>query len=66
MPLDIEKIRKLREKNGLSQSEAAERAGLNTRQRWHQIESGSITNVQLDTLESIAKALGVKAKDLLR
>ena len=66
MPLDTEKIRNLREKSGMSQSQAAEKAGLNTRQRWHQIESGAITNIELDTLEKIAKALGAKAKDLLK
>jgi transcriptional regulator with XRE-family HTH domain len=64
--LDIEKIRKLRERTGLSQAEAAEKAGLGTRQRWHRIESGLVTNIELDTLASIAKALGVKPKDLLR
>lgn len=66
MPLDVEKIRKLREKAGLSQSAAADRAGLKTRQRWHQIESGAIANIELDTLERVAKAVGVKAKDLLK
>jgi transcriptional regulator with XRE-family HTH domain len=66
MPLDIEKIKTLRERAGLSQAEAAAKAGLKTRQRWHQIESGTITNIELDTLERIAKALGVKAKDLLK
>jgi transcriptional regulator with XRE-family HTH domain len=66
MPLDTEKIRRLRERAGLSQSQAAEKAGMKTRQRWHQIESGTIANIELDTLESIAKALGAKAKDLLK
>lgn len=66
MPLDVEKIRELREKAGMSQAEAAEKAGLKTRQRWHQIESGTITNIELDTLERIATALSVRAKDLLK
>ena len=66
MPLNIKKIKRLREDVGLSQAEAAAKAGLKTRQRWHQIESGIITNIELDTLERIAKALGVKAKDLLK
>ena len=65
MPLDTEKIRKLRERAGLSQAEAAERAGFTTRQRWHQIESGAVPNIELDTLERVAKAVGVKARDLL-
>jgi len=66
VPLDIKKIKKLREDAALSQAEAADKAGLKTRQRWHQIESGIITNIELDTLERIARALGVKAKDLLK
>jgi transcriptional regulator with XRE-family HTH domain len=65
VPLDIEKIRKLRERAGLSQGQAAEKAGLKTRQRWHQIESGAVRNIELDTLERVAKAIGVKARDLL-
>jgi len=64
--LDVAKIRKLREAAGLSQDDAAKRAGLASRQRWHQIEGGSSINIELDTLERIAKALGVKGKDLLK
>ena len=64
--LDYKKIRRLREQARLSQAEAATKAGLGTRQRWHGIESGASTNIELDTLERIAKALGVKAKDLLK
>ena len=66
MPLDFEKIKRLREERGLSLQAAAEKAGIGDRQRWHAIESGRITNVKLDTLEAIAGALGVKAKDLLK
>lgn len=64
--LDTGKIRGLREQAGLTQQQAAEKAGLESRQRWHQIESGSTPNIELDTLDRIAKALGVKAKDLLK
>jgi transcriptional regulator with XRE-family HTH domain len=64
--LDIAKIRKLREAAGLSQEEAAKKAGLSSRQRWYHIEGGVNTNITLETLGQIAKALGVKAKDLLR
>ena len=63
--LDTEKIRQLRLKAGLSYEEAATRAGFNNRQQWYAIESGQRTNIELATLEKIASALGVKAKDLL-
>jgi len=66
MPLDIAKIRALREKLGMTQDEAAKAAGLGTRQRWHGIESGTVTNIKLETLEAVAAALGVKSKDLLK
>jgi transcriptional regulator with XRE-family HTH domain len=67
MPLlDTGKIKKLREGARLSQADAAKKAGIGTRQRWHGIESGANTNIELDTLERVAKALGVKAKDLLK
>jgi transcriptional regulator with XRE-family HTH domain len=63
--LNVEKIRALREKKGLTLQEAADAAGLKFRQRWARIESGDMTNVKLDTLYAIAGALGVKPKDLL-
>jgi transcriptional regulator with XRE-family HTH domain len=71
MPLDFEKIRALRMEAGLSMQAAADLAGFKSRQQWHQIESGERTNIELNTLESIAKALSTKnsriaAKDLLK
>jgi len=66
MPLDIAKIKELRERKGLSLAAAAERAGFKTRQQWYQIESGAVTNLKLESLERIAAALGVRAKDLLK
>ena len=66
MLLDLPKIKRLREQAGLSQTQAAEKAGLKSRQRWYQIEGGHIQNIELDTLAALAKALGVKAKDLLK
>lgn len=66
MGIDIEKIKSLREKKGLTQQEAAEAAGLEIKQRWNQIETGRTNNVTVETLEAVAKALGVKAKDLLK
>ena len=66
--LDTDKMKELREKLGLSMDEAARRAGFTSRQRWYEIEAGrgSRTNIKLDTLNRIAAALGVKAKDLLK
>ncbi|MGE5611211.1 MAG: helix-turn-helix domain-containing protein [Bacillota bacterium] len=64
--LDVEKIRELREKAGLTQQQAAELAKLKSRQHWNEIESGRQTNITMDTLERIASALGVKAKGLLK
>ncbi len=64
--LDTAKVRRLREKKGMSQTQAAIAAGFNTRQRWYEVESGHKPNVTIDTLNRIAAALGVRAKDLLK
>ena len=63
--LDLEKIRQLRERKGLTQEAAAKLAGFRSRQAWNNIESGR-QSPRLDTLERIAAALGVKARDLLK
>lgn len=59
-------MKALREKKGLSQADAAKAAGLANQAAWQQIESGARPNPTIDTLDRIAKALGVKAKDLLK
>ena len=64
--LDCGKIKGFREARKLSQEEAAKLAGLAGRQNWNEIEGGRRTNITMDTLERVAKALGVKAKDLLK
>lgn len=64
--LDAHKVRTLREACGYTLAEAAERAGLGGPQKWSDIESGRRKNLTLDTLDKIAKALGVSAKDLLK
>ena len=64
--LDVKKIQSLRAKAGLSQAEAARRAGLTGRQHWHDIEAGTKASITLTTLAKIAKALKVKPKDLLK
>lgn len=66
--VDTAKIKKLREKAKLTQTEAAERAGLSL-QHWNNIEggrAGRTRGLSLPTLDKVAKALGVKAKDLLK
>jgi transcriptional regulator with XRE-family HTH domain len=64
--LDHEKMKRLREKKGLSQADAAKAAGLSSRQHWHLIESGDRPEITLATLDKIAAALGCKAKDLIK
>ena len=66
VPLDYAKIKKLREKLGLTQEEAARQAGLGTRQAWNHFETGRRTDIRLTQLERIAKTLGVRAADLLK
>ena len=64
--IDIEKIKSRREKLGMSQEEAAQKAGVGSRQRWNDIESGRKANVSIETLDKVAEALGMKARDLLK
>lgn len=62
--LDIEKMKGKREKAGLTQSQAAIKAGV-SRQRWNDIESGRKSNIELDTLGAIATALQCDPCELL-
>ena len=64
--VDFLKIKRLREAKELSQEAAAKLAGIPSRQRWNDIESGRKPNITIDTLDKIARALGVKAADLLK
>jgi transcriptional regulator with XRE-family HTH domain len=64
--LDTSRIKELREGRGLSQEEAARIAGVGGRQNWNAIENGRKANITLETLAAVAKALGVKAKELLK
>lgn len=66
VPLDVDKLRELRIAAELSMAKAAEKAGLGTRQRWQAIESGGATNINLATLEAIARAVGAKPAELLK
>jgi transcriptional regulator with XRE-family HTH domain len=62
--LDRSKMRELRESKGLTQVDAAAKAGM-TVSRWNDVESGRKANVTIDTLSTIAAALGCDARDLL-
>lgn len=66
MPVDRLKIKQLREKLGLSMEEAAQRAEMGGKQNWYGVESGTRDNVTIETLERMARVLGVKAKALLK
>jgi transcriptional regulator with XRE-family HTH domain len=64
--VDIERIKALREKLGLSQEAAAIAAGMAGRQNWNAIEAGRHTNITVDVLERMATVLKTTAKDLLK
>lgn len=59
-----ERIAVARQKKGISQLRAAEKAGL-TRQYLNEVETGR-TNVTVHTLARIARAIGTTASALLR
>jgi transcriptional regulator with XRE-family HTH domain len=66
--LDREKIKRAREsqKPPMSMAKAAIAAGMGSAQAWNKIENGDGVSLSVKTLNKVAKALGVKAKDLLK
>ena len=63
--MDIGKnIKRLRERQGISQNELAKRAGLN-QSNLSRIERGGVENITLDTLRGLAHALSCSLIDLL-
>ncbi len=66
MMLDLVKLKSLREKKNLTQEQAALAAGFSGKSYWNNIETGRVKDPQLSTIEAVARALGVKAKDLLK
>lgn len=64
MPFDFAKADRLRRERGLTMQQAAERAGIVSRQRWHQLIRRP-GDVALSTLERVAKALDVTPADLI-
>jgi predicted transcriptional regulator len=65
MPLDPQKIRERRERLSLTQSDAAERAGM-PQPHWARIESGERNDPALSTAERVAKALRCSIAKLLQ
>ena len=66
VPIDTLKIKTLREALGWTMQQAADAAGIRSRQRWNDIESGIRPNPTIDTVQRMAQALGVKVDDLLK
>jgi transcriptional regulator with XRE-family HTH domain len=60
---DRDRMEKLRKAAGLTQKQAAERAGM-TQGRWSEIESGKRVEFTVDTLAQIAKGLGCRVSKL--
>jgi transcriptional regulator with XRE-family HTH domain len=66
VPLDVQKMERLRESLGLSQEQAAKACEFSGRSYWRDVVSGRRSNVTVETLEKIAKVLRVKPADLLK
>jgi transcriptional regulator with XRE-family HTH domain len=65
MPLDPAKIKKLREKKGLTQAQAAASAGM-ARSGWARVETGAHPNPTLQTAQRVAAALGASLDSIVR
>ena len=57
------RIKELRQKRGLTQEEAAEKAGIKYKY-YQEMESANLRDMRFSTLEKIAKGLGVKLSQL--
>ncbi len=60
----LARVKEIREARGLSQEAFAEKAGLGYKYYQH-VEAGRRRDVRLSTLEKLAKACGLKLRDLL-
>lgn len=65
VPVDRDKIRELREDLGLTQAQAAKRAGFHGHQQWYAVESGKRLDPSVSTIQRIATALGVTIDELV-
>jgi transcriptional regulator with XRE-family HTH domain len=59
-----ESLRKARTAKGLTQAQVAKQAGMGTN-RYAIVERGEATNITLNKLEKIVKALGIKGSDII-
>lgn len=59
------KIKEYRKKSGVSQQQLSEKAGV-SRTIISGLESGRIKNTTADTIQKIAKALGIEVSKILR
>lgn len=59
------RLKELRERNGLTQQELAEKAGLDYK-HFQSLEGKQPPNVTIDTIERLARALKTSVADLLR
>lgn len=64
-PLDTAKVEKLRRRAALTQQEAAVKAGM-SKQQWSNIVRGRYGDISLSVVDRMAKALGVRAGELLK
>jgi len=65
-PSPLPSLKKIREKQGLTQTELARRAGLASGMTVSRLEVGFTSDPMLATVIQIAEALGVSIEDLLR
>jgi transcriptional regulator with XRE-family HTH domain len=63
--LNHAKIRSLRLALGLTQQQAADAAGLDTRMRWHDLEAGRASDPHISTVKRIARALQATPADII-
>lgn len=59
-----ESLRKARTAKSLTQAQVAKQAGMGTN-RYAIVERGEATNITLNKLEKIVKALGIKGSDII-
>lgn len=64
--MDVEYIKARRLALGLTQATAAKLAGFPNLQKWSQLETGSIRDPRLATLETVARVLKCKIDRLSR
>jgi DNA-binding XRE family transcriptional regulator len=64
--VDFGKIKELRLKLGINQTEAAKRAGWETQQQWANFENGKRPDPRLSSIVRVCRVLGCKVIDLLK